>query len=98
MTRSPRAVFAAAPALLAASVAACFLFFRPSSFPEVVAAPTDAPATKGTPVATKDAFVESVKPVFSKYCVSCHNDKKMSGGMTLEGFSDTAGARKAHDL
>jgi len=96
MTRSPRAVFAAAPALLAASVAA-LLLFRPISYPDVVAAPPDAPATKGTPIATKDAFVDSVKPVFTKYCVTCHNDKKMSGGMTLEGFTDTASARKAHD-
>src|SRR5262245_9831281 len=97
MTRSARAVFAAAPALLAASVAA-WLLFRPFPYPDVAAAPPAAPSTKGTPVAAKDAFVETVKPVFSKYCVTCHNDKKMSGGMTLEGITDTASARKVHDL
>jgi mono/diheme cytochrome c family protein len=96
MTRSRRAVFAAAPALLAAFVAA-WLLFQPSSHPDLAAAPADEPVAKGRS-AGKDAFIESVKPVFAKYCLSCHNDKKMSGGMSLEPFSDTASARKSHDL
>jgi len=96
MTRSRRAVFAAVPAVLAASVAA-WLLLRPSSLPDLAAAPADEPVAKG-PSAGKDAFIESVKPVFAKYCLTCHNDKKMSGGMTLEPFSDTASARKSHDL
>jgi len=95
MTRSPRAVFAA-PALLAALVAA-WLLFQPSQDLDLAAAPPDSPAAKAG-LAAKDQFVESVKPVFTKYCVTCHNDKKMSGGMTLEPFTDTASARKAHDL
>src|SRR5262245_22882772 len=96
MTRSRRAVFAAAPAVLAASFAA-WLVFQPSSHPALAAAPADEPAAKGSS-AGKDAFAESVKPVLAKYCVTCHNDKKMSGGMTLEPYTDAEKARKAHDL
>jgi len=96
MTRSRRAVFAAAPAVLAASVAAWLLFQSPSH-PDLAAAPADEPVAK-TPSTAKDPFIESVKPAFTKYCITCHNDKKMSGGMTLEPFSDTASARKSHDL
>ena len=38
------------------------------------------------------------KPIFAQYCVTCHNDKKMSAGMTLETFTDTASTRKSPDL
>jgi len=96
MTRARRAVLAAVPALIF-GLAAVWLQFQPSADLDLAAAPPDTPAAKRSS-ATKDPFVESVKPLFAKYCVTCHNDKKMSAGMSLEPFNDTASARKAHDL
>ena len=46
----------------------------------------------------KDTFGASVKPVFAKYCIGCHSNAKMSAGLTLELFTNTASARKNPDL
>ncbi len=69
---------------------------RHSGPQEVQAAPPEAPAAPKT--AAKDQFVESVKPLFSKYCIACHSNAKMSAGLTLEAFISTASARKNPDL
>ena len=84
-----RAVLAC-PALLAAGIA-IWLFVRPAEVAELSAAPPPPPSGK-------DQFVETVLPLFTKYCVACHNDKKKSAGLSLEPYKDTAGARKARDL
>lgn len=83
MTRCRRAVFA-----FAALPAVCTycLFSQAPSAPEVVAAPST------------DQFTDKVKPILAQYCVTCHNDKKMSAGLTLEPFTDTASTRKNPDL
>ena len=95
MTRSRRAILAALPALVAVPVVA-WLTFRPSPDATLRAAPPDAP--KPNPVPGKDPFADAVRPVFAQFCLGCHNDKKVSGGVSLEPFKDTAGARKARDL
>src|SRR5262249_26043476 len=89
MTRFRRAVLLT-PALPAAFVAV-WLLSRSESASQLAAAPKEQPA--GT-----DPFADTVRPIFSKFCVTCHNDKKMSGGMTLEPYKDAAGALKAGDL
>ncbi|HKB01748.1 MAG TPA: DUF1592 domain-containing protein, partial [Gemmataceae bacterium] len=86
------------PGFLVALVAA-WLVLRPSPSADVAAAPPEAPAAKDAADAGgKDGFAATVKPVFAKYCVTCHNDKKRSGDMTLEPFTDTASTRKERDL
>lgn len=91
MTRSPRAILAV---LLAAPVAA-WLAFRPTADATVVAAP---PEPVRIPAPGKDSFAESVRPIFTQFCLGCHNDKKVTAGLTLEPYKDTASARKARDL
>ncbi|HVK12157.1 MAG TPA: DUF1592 domain-containing protein [Gemmataceae bacterium] len=87
--RCRRAVLAC-PALLATGLAACLLV-RPGAAPELRAG--QPPAKAAT-----DPYVESVLPVFARYCVSCHNDKKKSAGLSLAPYKDSASARKARDL
>jgi mono/diheme cytochrome c family protein len=92
MTRFRRAVLLT-PALPAAFVAV-WLLSRTGSAGQLAAAPKDQPAAP----AGKDPFADTVQPIFSKFCITCHNDKKMSGGMTLEPYKDAAGALKGGDL
>jgi mono/diheme cytochrome c family protein len=76
-----------------------WLVLRPSPSADVAAAPPQAPAPKDVAgTAGVDPFVETVKPIFSKYCLTCHNDKKRSGDMTLEPFTDSVSTRKERDL
>jgi len=39
-------------------------------------------------------FTEKIHPFLKTYCLTCHNDTKMSGGMSLEKFKDQAAAMK----
>jgi mono/diheme cytochrome c family protein len=93
MTRVRRAVLTALPVVVAAAAAA-WATFRPAAEAEERAAP---PAPTN-PAPGKDPFAESVRPVFVQFCVGCHNDKKVSGGVSLEPYKDTASARQARDL
>src|SRR5829696_9026217 len=87
------------PGFLVALLAA-WLVLRSSLSADAVAAPPQAPAAKDVAAATvgEDLFAETVKPILAKYCATCHNDKKRSGEMTLEPFTDTASTRKERDL
>ena len=76
MTRARRAIPAALPALAVLAVV-IWVAFRPSPGTELRAAPTD---TKAAPAPAKDVFAETVRPVFTQFCVACHNDKKVAGG------------------
>ena len=93
MTRSRRAILTALPVLLALPAVAG-LVIRPSAEGELRAAP---PENK-LAAAGKDPFAEGVRPVFVQFCLGCHNDKKVAGGVSLEPYKDTAGARKARDV
>lgn len=42
----------------------------------------------------KNEFAEKVHPFLTKYCVTCHNDKKAAGDMSLEKFKDEMAALK----
>ena len=95
MTRSPRAIPAALFILLAGSAVVWFPS-RPSSESTLLAAPKDAPKT--TAAASKDVFADTIRPVFAQFCLGCHNDKKVSAGLTLESYKTAADARKARDL
>jgi mono/diheme cytochrome c family protein len=87
MTRSRRAVLA-----IVSSIALCAWLATPTSR-DAGAQPPAAPKAPA-----KDAFVDTVKPIFAKFCITCHSDQKMSAGLSLEPFKDSAGARKAPDL
>ena len=39
-----------------------------------------------------DPFAEKIHPFLTTYCVKCHNDEKLSGGMSLEKYKDQAAA------
>ena len=65
MTRARRAIPAALPALAVLAVVA-WVAFRPSPGTELRAAPTD---TKAAPAPAKDVFAETVRPVFTQFCV-----------------------------
>src|SRR3954451_44645 len=84
------------PAFAAALVFA-WLVLRPSPSADLAAAPPQPPAGKDA-AGGKDLFAETVKPLFTKYCITCHNDKKHSGELSLERFTDTAGAAEDRDL
>ena len=90
MTRVCRAIAAALPVLLAAALVS--LPIRPLPQNELLAAPPDPKA------AAKDVFAETVRPIFAQFCIGCHNDKKVSAGLSLEPFKSTADAHKARDL
>src|SRR5437763_1667329 len=79
MTRCRRALVAIAPLLLAVPVAA-WLALRPSACELQAAPPTPAPAN--------DVFADSIRPIFAQFCLGCHNDKKVSGGLSLEPYKD----------
>jgi hypothetical protein len=51
--------------------------------PSVAAAPAEDPT-----------FKTKILPFLQKYCLDCHNAKKASGGLTLEGYMNEAHARK----
>ena len=54
---------------------------------------TETPNPKAKEVAAKkNEFAEKVHPFLTKYCVSCHNDKKAAGDMSLEKFKDEIAA------
>jgi mono/diheme cytochrome c family protein len=84
--------------VLPAALVSSWLVLRPSPSADLAAAPPEAPATKDLPAPGKDRFAVTVKPVFAKYCVTCHNDKKKSGELSLERLTDTASASKERDL
>ncbi|MGL6074728.1 MAG: DUF1592 domain-containing protein [Fimbriiglobus sp.] len=50
------------------------------------------PAAK--PTAADAALKEKLNPFFTKYCNSCHNSEKQSGGVPLDIYKDAASARK----
>ena len=93
MTRSRRAIYAALPVVLATVVVA-WVVFRPSAQTVVNAAPPAAAA----PAPAKDVFADTVRPIFTQFCLGCHNNKKVSAGLSLEPYKTTADARKARDL
>jgi mono/diheme cytochrome c family protein len=93
MTRSRRAIPAVVASLLLLPLIA-WLASRPSAVGELQAAP---PPNAPTPPA-KDVFADAVRPVFAQLCLGCHNDKKVSGGLSLEPYKDAASAKKARDL
>ncbi len=41
-----------------------------------------------------DHFAGKIRPFMKMYCLACHNDNKLSGGMSLEPFTDQATAMK----
>jgi Protein of unknown function (DUF1592)/Protein of unknown function (DUF1588)/Protein of unknown function (DUF1587)/Protein of unknown function (DUF1585)/Protein of unknown function (DUF1595)/Ca-dependent carbohydrate-binding module xylan-binding/Cytochrome C oxidase, cbb3-type, subunit III len=45
-------------------------------------------------VAKKSEFAEKVHPFLTKYCLTCHNDQKAAGDMSLEKFKDELSALK----
>jgi hypothetical protein len=51
-----------------------------------------------TPNSPKIDYTSQVHNVLEKYCVSCHNDKKKSAGLSLVGLSDEKTARKDRKL
>lgn len=58
-------------------------------------AANDAPVAKSKEVALKKSeFAEKVYPFLTKYCLTCHNDQKAAGDMSLEKFKDEAAALK----
>ena len=73
---------------------------------------TDRPANAAPPEPTKttqplkpvpappavDVFAKDVRPLLTKYCTTCHNEKKQAAGLSLESYVDTATARKAGDV
>lgn len=42
----------------------------------------------------KGTYGTKVWPLLQQYCISCHNDKKMAAGLTLETYQDEAAAMK----
>ena len=95
MTRSPRAIRVALLALLGIPALLWFAS-RPDGDGVLVAAPKD--AAKSAPAPSKDVFADTVRPVFAQFCLGCHNDQKVSAGLTLEPYRTAADATKARDL
>jgi hypothetical protein len=57
--------------------------------------PAAAAATTPDPQAQADpTFNDRILPFVTKYCLSCHNDEKAKGGLSLEGSKTEADARK----
>ncbi|HEX3147622.1 MAG TPA: DUF1592 domain-containing protein [Gemmataceae bacterium] len=96
MTRARRAIIAALP--IAMTIAVVWFAARPLPHVELAAAPPEPKASLQPKVPAKDVFAETVRPIFTQFCISCHNDKKVSAGLSLEPFKSTADARKARDL
>lgn len=66
-----------------------------------VQASTQDPPPPKSPVAVTpaaDAYASHIKPLLTKYCEACHNEKKMSAGISFELLKDTTSARKVKDL
>jgi mono/diheme cytochrome c family protein len=80
--------------VLLAAVTVNWLAFRPFPHETLNAAPPDV----NQPAPPKDPFADSVRPVFAQFCITCHNDKKVSGGVSFEPFKTAADARKARDV
>src|SRR5881227_2329721 len=34
------------------------------------------------------SYAKDIRPVFAKYCLECHNDKALKGGLSLETFKN----------
>src|SRR5438132_866230 len=46
----------------------------------------------------QDGFSQSVRPVLAQHCVTCHNEKMMTGGLNLGAFLDDAGAKASPEV
>src|SRR5688572_27265915 len=44
---------------------------------------------------TSISYEKEVKPVITRYCVSCHNEKLASGKLNLDSFHDASAAQNA---
>src|SRR5262245_24587361 len=55
---------------------------------------TNPPAKPDSPPAEDPAFKAKVLPFIKKYCLECHSGEKAKGGLTLEGYTSEAHARK----
>lgn len=47
---------------------------------------------------TKDAFAQELRPIFAKYCVSCHGGKKPKAHLALDAFKDEDAFSKDPEL
>jgi mono/diheme cytochrome c family protein len=56
--------------------------------------PSPATAADPPPTAGDRTFDERIKPFLNKYCNTCHNSDKASGGVTLDGYLSEDHARK----
>src|SRR3954470_3796618 len=61
---------------------------------EPVIAP--APATKA--VSGRRTYADQVAPFVAKYCLSCHGEKKQSGGLDLHAYADIKAVVKDRDV
>jgi hypothetical protein len=64
--------------------------------PDADAQPPKAPDAQPQPKAPAEdpAFKAKVLPFLKKYCMDCHSGEKAKGGLTLEGYTSEAQARK----
>src|SRR5687768_629067 len=83
MTNRPRLAWVGLPAAVA------LFLLAPTCPTAVVAQPPVAPVA-----ATDKTFGETITPFLNKYCNTCHNSKKQSGGLALDVYRSEAHARK----
>jgi len=50
------------------------------------------------PLLKADSFAAKTKPLFEKYCVSCHGEEKQKGGIALHDLNTIEDAFKKHGL
>jgi hypothetical protein len=67
-----------------------YLSARPSAARLPQAAPASARLPQAAPAST-----ESLRPVLDRYCITCHNDRLRTGGLSLNGLDPT---RVGHDV
>src|SRR5437762_2276612 len=71
---------------------------RPQALLAGEADPKGQPAKAAQPEAKQPAedpaFKAKVLPFIKKYCLDCHSGEKAKGGLTLEGYTSEAHARK----
>ncbi len=60
--------------------------------------PAKPAADKKTEPAAKNTYRDQVVPLFNKYCISCHNDKKHAAGLSLEDYKDETALMKSRKL
>jgi mono/diheme cytochrome c family protein len=65
---------------------------------EAVAADAPSKAKSEAAASAKVDFKGQVVPLLQKYCITCHNDKKETGGLSLEKFNEEAAALKARPI